>query len=149
MEIQKLTEKYNMKPHEENGSYSECNYQFSEEGRAPSGSAYFYTPPGETTLFHRIDCDEYWSYNAGSSLEVWIVFPDGTLEIKKLGTDEDAEPLLFFPKGVVFGSRSLDKNGEGTFFSCVTVPRFSYDGFELVEKGEVTELCPDAERFWE
>lgn len=148
MSIKDLVEKYDMKPHEENGRYHECHYLYDGEGRAPSGSSYFYLPPGEMTLFHRIDCDEYWCYNSGESLEVWSIDISGNLKIKKLGVDRDAEPVLFFPKGTVFGSRSINADGEGTFFTCITVPRFSYDGFEIVEKEDVLKICPEAEGFF-
>lgn len=143
-----LLRKYDMRPHEENGSYSECHYPYTGEGRAPSGSSYFYTSPGERTLFHTIDCDEYWCYNAGSPVEVWVI-DGGRLEIKKLGITEDAEPVIYFPKGVIFGSRNTDPDGEGTFFTCVTVPRFSYEGFRLVDRDELTEICPQTSSFWE
>lgn len=148
MSVLKLLEKYDMKPHEENGSYSECHYKYDGEDRAASGSSYFYTAPGERTLFHRIDCDEYWCFNAGSALEVWVIDLEGKLEIKRLGVEQNAEPLIYFPKGVIFASRNLDAGGEGTFFTCITVPRFSYQGFELVEKDEVLKICPEAEGFW-
>lgn len=148
MNVNELREKYNMQPHEENGSYSECHYSYDGAGRAPSGSSYFYTAPGEKTLFHRIDCDEYWSFNAGSIVEVWLIDEKGKLEIRKLGLGEDADPLVFIPKGTVFGSRNTDAGGEGTFFTCITVPRFDYKGFELVDREDVKKLCPESEAFW-
>lgn len=148
MRIPELLKKYGMKPHEENGSYSECHYPYDGPGRAPSGSSRFYIGPGENTRFHQIDCDEYWCWHAGSSLEVWVIDGTGRLEIRKFGIGPDAEPTLYFPKGVIFGSRNRDRDGEGTFFSCITVPRFSYQGFRLTEKAEVIGLCPEAAAFW-
>lgn len=149
MSVQDLLKKYNMIPHEENGSYAECHYPYAGTDRAPSGSSYFYAAPGDVTLFHRIDCDEYWCYNAGDSLEVWIIDSSGRLELRNFGTGPDSDPLLYFPKGVIFGSRNKTPDGEGTFFTCITVPRFSYSGFQLVEKGKILELCPEAKSFWE
>lgn len=147
--IQEMIRKYDMKPHEENGRYAECSYPFPKESRAASGSCYFYSGPGEKTLFHRIDCDEYWCYNAGSPLTVWIISDNGELTIKKLGIEPDAEPMLYFPKGVIFGSRNMDPYGEGTFFTCITVPRFSYHGFRIIEQEEVLRHCPKAAAFWD
>lgn len=147
-DIENLLIKYNMKPHQENGSFSECHYPFEGEGRAASGSTYFHVPANESTLFHRIDCDEYWCFNAGSALEIWIVDINGRLEVKKFGIGDDADPLMYFPKGVIFGSRSLSRQGDGTFFTCITVPRFSYDGFELIGKDDLLKLCPEAESFF-
>ena len=149
MKMQDLLEKYEMKPHEENGSYSERHYPFDGDGRAASGSSYFYTAPGESTLFHRIDCDEYWCFNAGSPLDIWVIDSQGKLEMKKFGIEPDSEPMLYFPKGVIFGSRNREPDGEGTFFTCITVPRFSYKGFQLVDKEDVLKICPEAESFWD
>lgn len=146
--IPELLLKYQMKPHEENGSFSECNYMFEGDGRAPSGSAYFFVPPGEKTLFHRIDCDEYWCFHAGTELDIWKVDTEGKLTREKFGLGPDAEPLIFFPKGVAFGSRNMDADGEGTFFSCVTVPRFSYSGFRILEQEEIVQICPETESFF-
>lgn len=148
MNINDLLRKYDMKPHEENGSFAECHFRYEKEGRAPSGSSYFYVPAGAETLFHRIDCDEYWCFNAGDVLEVWIVDLNGKLEIKRLGISKECEQVLYFPKGVIFGSKSLNKAGEGTFFTCITVPRFSYEGFELMEREEVIRICPETEKFY-
>lgn len=148
MDIKKMIEKYNMKPHEENGAYAECHYPHEGTERAASGSSCFYTGPGEKTLFHRIDCDEYWCFHAGSDLEVWMIDPDGTLTIKTFGLGKDADPVIYFPKGMIFGSRNLDLQGEGTFFSCITVPRFDYQGFEILEEEEVLKICPSANVFF-
>lgn len=149
MAMNELFQKYRMAPHEENGSYAECNYPFDGAGRAPSGACYYFVESGASTCFHRIDCDEYWSFNAGSSLEVWAIDPDGRLEVRTLGIESDADPLLYFPQGTVFASRAIEPAGEGTFFTCITVPRFDYNGFELVGRDEVEQVCPAARAFWE
>ncbi len=68
--------------------------------------------------------------------------------VEKLGIDEGCKPFIYFPKGAVFGSRSPKSSADGTFFTCITVPRFSYDGFELLDREQVTALCPEADAFW-
>lgn len=55
-----------------------------------SGSIYYFVAPGEITEFHRIDCDEYWCYNAGSPLEVWSV-KDGVLKKMVCGITENGD----------------------------------------------------------
>ena len=137
-----------MQGHEENGLYLEQHYLNESSSRAASGSTLFYVPKGESTLFHRIDCDEYWCYHAGAPLETWTISPDGKLNIEKLGIDEGCKPFIYFPKGAVFGSRSPKSSGDGTFFTCITVPRFSYSTFELLDREQVTALCPGADAFW-
>ncbi len=124
------------------------NYEQEGEERAASGIAYYYFKPHTPTLFHIIDCDEYWVYQAGSDLEVWDISPEGELKVKKLGLSEDAEPSLFFKQGSAFASRPASMSDEGTFTSVITVPRYSEDGIRTLTEEEVLELCPDAKAFF-
>lgn len=148
MKAKDLFIKYAMERHPENGSYIENHYESDTAGRAGSGSIYYYVAPGDTTEFHRIDCDEYWCHNAGADIEIWSFAPDGTLKKHLLGTSEKAEPLVFFKMGEIFASRLSGDSPDGAFITCITVPRFSYDGFEIIEKEKMTGLFPEASDFW-
>lgn len=132
----------------ENGVFIEKHYESSKPGRADSGSIYYYVAPGERTEFHRIDCDEYWCHNAGADIELWALSPDGLLKKTLLGTSEAAEPLAFFRRGEIFASRLPKESSDGAFITCITVPRFSYESFELIEKETMLKLCPAASDFW-
>lgn len=147
MRADELITRYSVENHPENGVYIERHYPFSGIGRADSGSIYYYVRPGETTQFHRIDCDEYWCYNAGSPLEVWSI-RDGILKKMICGIMPDAEPILFLQRGEIFASRLSKDYDDGSFITCITVPRFSYDGFEMFTKEQVITMCPDVENFW-
>lgn len=148
MKARELMQKYAMEPHVENGSFLERHYPAAEPGRPESGSIFYYVAPGEHTEFHRIDCDEYWCYNAGEALEIWSFGPDGTLRRQLLGTCEDAQPFAFFRRGEIFASRLRKDAEDGCFVTCITVPRFCYEGFELFEKEKMIALFPEAEAFW-
>lgn len=149
MRADELKERYRMQGHEENGLYLEKHYPFQGDGRASSGSSLFYVEKGERTLFHRIDCDEYWCYHAGGTLEIWSVSPEGILTKSLFGVEKGAEPFIYFPKGVSFASKSMPDAEDGTFFSCITVPRFSYSGFTLVSREEICSLCRDTKAFFD
>lgn len=148
MRADKLIDRYSMEDHRENGIFIENHYESKKPGRPDSGSIYYYVAPGEHTEFHRIDCDEYWCYNAGSPLEVWSV-KDG--EIKKMvcGISEGAEPVLFLERGEIFASRLPEDAGDGSFITCITVPRFTYEGFEMFTKDKMMEMYPEVGEFWE
>ena len=149
VKAEELIKRYNAGEHVENGLFIECHYAAEGNGRPASGSIYYYVKPGERTQFHKIDCDEYWSYNAGGTLELWVIGLDGKLRVKYCGITEGAEPTVRFAAGEIFASR-LDKDSpDGTFVTCITVPRFSYDGFQLLEQEEITSLYPDTAKFWE
>ena len=148
MTAEELIKKYSMSAHAENGLFAERHYPHTGEGRAASGLIYYYVSPDELTGFHRIDCDEYWCYVCGSPLDVWMIDEAGSLTVKKLGINEDCEPVIYARSGVSFASRHSSRYEEGTFISCITVPRFSYEGFHLMDKAEAVKLCPAVESFF-
>lgn len=149
MKASDLATRYSMDRHIENGAFVERHYDSGKPGRACSGSIYYYVAPGETTEFHRIDCDEYWCHNAGSDIEVWSFSPEGTLKKHLLGTSEHAEPLAFFKRGEVFASRLPKESPDGAFITCITIPRFTYEGFEVIEKEQMIALYPESSGFWQ
>ena len=149
MNAYELAKRYGMKIHEEKGLFIERHYDNKDSDRAASGSIYYYVDKDEKTDFHRIDCDEYWCYNAGSTLELWIIEADGNLTIRKCGITEDAEPTIYIPSGAIFASRHSSNSNDGTFLTAITVPRFNYDGFELFNKDEIIKKYPFISSFWD
>lgn len=146
MTAEELVKRFGMSAHAEKGAYIEKHYEHTD-GRAASGSIYYYVGADELTEFHVIDCDEYWCYTEGAPLEVWLVSPEG-ITVKNLGVEENCEPFVYVPKGTVFASRhAADSNG-GTFLTCITVPRFDPAGFQLVPKEELLKNHPEAEEFY-
>lgn len=137
MTANELMQRFSMKAHPENGSFIEKHYANDYAYRAASGSIYYYVAAGERTEFHRIDCDEYWCYAAGSPLELWMIDECGAVSINRLGTEVGCEPMVYIRRGMIFASRNLRKDGDGTFLTCITVPRFSYEGFTLFSQEEL------------
>lgn len=167
MNAEELAERFNMAEHPENGAFLERHYE-SSEARAASGSIYYYVAPGEKTKFHKIDCDEYWCYTEGADLEVWMIDEEtGAVSVSSIGTGESAVPFVYVRKGTIFASRhagasegtaetasagassgSESGTSEGTFLVCITVPRFTYEGFTLIEDDEIKSRFPDAVSFF-
>ncbi len=142
-----LAKLYKMQPHEENGSFVERHYLSVGGSRADSGAIYYFLGNKEKALFHQIDCDEYWAYVAGSDLELWLIF-EGQLTKKILGVGEGKEPLIYIPKATIFGARHFQNAEDGTFVSCITVPRFDYKGRRLVGLDEMLKINPLTENFF-
>ncbi len=149
MTAEELMSRFSMEKHIENGAFAERHYVHEGEGRPASGSIYYYVAPGEATQFHRIDCDEYWSFNHGAPLEVWQFSPGGALTVTMLGTEPGCEPLVYIKSGVIFAARHRAGGSEGTFLTCITVPRFTYDGFELIGEDRMREAFPASAAFFE
>jgi len=140
--------RFNMEKHIENGSYLERHYISDEPGRPASGSIYYYVSPDEITKFHSIDCDEYWIYSAGSPLEVCSVSSEGKISKTVLGIAEGCVPLIYLKAGVRFASRHPQKEQEGTFLVCITVPRFDPEGFTMFEDEEMLRKYPELAEFF-
>ena len=136
-----LKKTYNLRPHEEGGSFSEA-YTSSEEkaGRSLAGSIYFRLDSGEVSQFHEIDCDEIWYFHEGCGMKITILGPNGDVSHVYLGNDVEKgqRAMAIVPKGSIFSAVNLEEDGY-TFVSCVTVPKFSYDGFRLVHEDEIRQ----------
>lgn len=148
MTADELCRRFSMDAHIEKGSFAERHYPHDGAGRPASGSILYYVAPGERTQFHRIDCDEYWIYNLGAPLELWIVDTDGKTRKRMLGVEADCEPFVYLPKGVVFASRQSERAADGTFVTCITVPRFRYEGFTMLSEEEMREKYPETAAFY-
>ena len=148
MTAEELMKRFSLREHIENGAFVERHYENTAPGRAASGAIYYYVAADEVTEFHRIDCDEYWCYNAGSTLEIWQVSQDGELTVSKLGIENGCEPLVYLRSGVLFASKHPAAGADGTFLTCITVPRFTYQGFELIGRAEMLEKYPNTADFF-
>lgn len=149
MRAEDLVKQYRMLPHEENGFYLERHYEPQEEGRPASGSIYYYLGPEEISQFHVLDCDEYWTYVAGTPLEIWQITPDGHLSKALLGAGLGLEPLVHIPAGNLFAAKHLPQAEDGTFVCCLTVPRFQYTGWRLITEEQMRAQWPSAAAFFD
>ena len=145
---EELVKRFGLTPHVEGGAFLELDEPV-KEGRAASGVIYYALDRGETSDFHVLDSDEYWLWHAGGTLEIWMISPDGALEIRNLGIREGAEPCVLVKAGVIFGARHAADDEECTFLSCVTVPRFSYETYRILSREEAEETCAEVSAFFE
>ena len=141
-----LAKLFEMQPHKENGSYVERHYPDVGGVRPASGAIYYFLGNEEKARFHVIDCDEYWNYVAGSDLELWLV-AEGQLTKKVLGLGPGREPLVYIPKGTIFGAKHFENAADGTFVTCITVPRFDYRGWRMLDGEEMVKICPATKDF--
>ena len=136
-----LKEKYNLEPHPEGGWFAECyTAPFSKEERPLMGSIYFLLEGDDISHFHQIDCDEIWYHHEGCGLKI-IMIIDGKSSEVVIGPENNQMAMAVIPKGAIFAAENLDKDSY-CFMSCATTPKFTYEGFRLVEKEEIRQLCP-------
>ena len=138
----KIIKDYSLEGHPEGGFFSEVYTSEtvidSGNKRPAAGSIFFLLPPGAISHFHQIDCEEIWYYHSGCGIKLRLISSDGEMQIKKLGMNpaDDEMPMVVIPKGAIFAAENLDADGY-TFVSCVTAPKFRYEGFRLVPYDEL------------
>ncbi len=152
--IQQLIQHLKLLPHPEGGYYAE-NYR-SKETIAKSalpgrfkGDRHFSTaidfliPAGHFSAFHRIEADELWHFYEGQTLHVFVIDPQGNLEIIRLGNNI-AQGEVFqamVPAGSYFASRPSANEGY-SLVGCTVAPGFDFEDFELSGRNELQQLYP-------
>lgn len=153
--------KLNLTKHPEGGHFKEVyradeliNNKFLPErytgDRNYSTSIYFLLEGEDKSHFHKLKSDEIWHFYEGSSVSVYIIYPDGKLEIKKLGNnfDEREEFQVIIPRGTWFGAEVNDKNSFA-LFGCTVAPGFDFSDFELADKNKLISDFPQHEELIE
>jgi predicted cupin superfamily sugar epimerase len=129
-------------PHPEGGHYRETWRGDPPDGRPADGARarsagtaiYYLLRAGERSRWHRVDAAEMWLFHAGGPLLVDTVDADGHLAREALGPDVAAgeQPQRLVPAGTW---QSAVPGGAWTLVSCVVVPGFEFDGFEIAPDG--------------
>lgn len=152
--VKELIQQFGLLPHPEGGWYKET-YRSMEEipanalpqrfsgTRVFSTAIYFLLEQGNFSAFHRIKSDECWHFYTGEALEVFIIFPNGKLEIITLGNGIAAGRFFQYvvPANCWFASRPAAKSSF-CFVGCTVAPGFDFADFELAEAAALSVLYP-------
>jgi predicted cupin superfamily sugar epimerase len=145
---------YNLQKHPEGGWYKET-YKSEElipvnglpkrfDGeRAFSTAIYFLLEQGNFSAFHRIKSDECWHFYAGGALLVYIITPDGLLEVVRLGNKPENNEFFQYvvPANCWFASVP-DKGTDFSFVGCTVSPGFDFRDFELAFSSDLLSKYP-------
>jgi uncharacterized protein len=152
--VQQLIQQYHLQAHPEGGWYKEM-YKSKEmialnalpEGfsgdRAFSTAIYFLLEAGNFSAFHRIKSDECWHFYTGDPLLVYVIQPDGKLDIIQLGSNFTNGQLFQFvvPANCWFASRPAPES-RFSFVGCTVAPGFDFADFELADANELIKIYP-------
>ncbi len=152
-------EKLGLIPHPEGGFFREV-YRADETitkeslperyngNRAFSTSIYFLLEGGQVSALHWLKSDEVWNYYDGSSANIYIIKPDGQLEIKKIGNrlNEDESFQIVIKKNCWFGAELEDKSSF-ILIGCFVSPGFDFSDFEMGERSNLINLYPQHSEF--
>ncbi|CAH6719182.1 uncharacterized protein CLIB1444_02S02762 [[Candida] jaroonii] len=146
--VQEWVKQLNMTAHPEGGYFVELmrSEQTVESNKGNKTGLYtnihFLLEDKNPSNFHRIASDEMWFYHDGNPLTVHIIYPDGKYEAIKLGPNDGEVLSCVVPKDTVFGS-SVDSGY--ALVSCVVVPGFLFEEFELFKRQELLDKYPQHE----
>jgi len=144
--VETLKKVYSLNAHIEGGYFSEVyTAPFSQNNRATAGSIYFMLVGKDISHFHKIDCDEIWYYHEGDGLKIFVI-RDGKAEEFLLGKDVEhgQREMVIIPANSIFAAEKLNDKSY-TLISCVTTPKFRYEGFQLITRNELKKIYPEAD----
>ena len=163
-----------LQPHPEGGYFAET-YRAAESipqdalpgrfsgARAFGTAIYFLLESHHISALHRIQADEIWHFYAGRPLEVFVINPDTTLTIIRLGSDPTKGEVFqaVVPAGCWFGSKptvdtatvdtaavdtaAVDVTAADTNFSlvgCTVAPGFDFADFEMADRATLVAEFP-------
>lgn len=121
-----------LEPHPEGGYYRRTwtHPETDSHGRALASSIHYLLRAGERSHWHRFDAAETWLWHAGGPL-VLEMSPDGERVARStLGPDPAAGEVL---QVTVPANewQSAEPVGDFALVTCVVVPEFRFEGFEL------------------
>ena len=137
-----FVDRLKLEPHPEGGYFAETYRsediisagalpQRFNAGRNTSTAIYFLLEGHQFSAFHRIKSDELWHFYYGIPLLVYIIHPEGKLEVVKLGNNpEDCNFQGTVKAGCWFASRPINEEGF-SLVGCTVAPGFDFNDFEL------------------
>ncbi len=129
-----IIDRLGLEPHPEGGHYGET-WRATEgaDGRAAGTAIHYLLRAGERSHWHRVDATELWLFHAGGPVALDVA-DDGQVVRTVLGPDIAGGER---PQAVVAPRmwQAAVPLGSWTLLSCVVVPGFSFDGFELAPPG--------------
>ena len=148
LRVREIVKTLNLAAHPEGGGFVEVytapkTYQSTIEVRPLAGSIYFLLNEKEISRFHQLDCDEVWYYHEGCGMRLYLMDENGSVQQALLGQDlaQGQRPMVVIPAGKIFAAENLDP-GEYTLISCMTTPKFKYQGWRLVGQEELLKRSP-------
>jgi predicted cupin superfamily sugar epimerase len=135
--IEEIVTHLELEAHPEGGWFKRTWTSPAEaEGRPLASSILFLLPAGVTSQWHRVDADELWIHRHGDPLDLSIAAGDTAAAIDRV-TVGPVSAIGHHPQHTVPAGawQSAVSQGRYTLVSCVVVPGFVWEGFELAPEG--------------
>jgi hypothetical protein len=135
VDVREVIEWLGLVSHPEGGWYRETWRGDPTPAGRPAGTAIlFLLEEGAASRWHRVDADELWAWHGGAPIELSISRRKGAVEATRLGMDPPRGelPQARVPAGAWQSARAL---GAWGLVSCIVVPGFTFEGFEMAPEG--------------
>src|SRR5688572_29078957 len=111
--------------------------------RCAWSSVYALFTPESFSALHCLTSDEIWCFHAGDPLDSLRLYPDGRGERIVLGLDPSpAQRAQDVVRSGTWQGTRLQAGGRWALVSCVVVPEFTWDEFQLGERAELVRCFP-------
>jgi predicted cupin superfamily sugar epimerase len=157
---QKIIALWGLEPLPEEGGYYKVSYLAGESiptdalpnryrGERPFSTAIYYlltSEPDSFSALHLLQSDEIWHFYLGDRVELLLLHPDGSGEVKILGQNIFAGELVqvTVPKNTWMGA-CLVTGGTFALMGTTMAPGFSPDDFELGRREHLIAQYPEFE----
>lgn len=136
-ELDALVSRLELEPHPEGGWYRRTwtsPVRIDGGERAAASSILYLLGEHEVSRWHRIDAVESWHHAAGAPLQLSCSDEHGPVRVLTLGADvlagQQAQVVVD-----AMAWQSATPVGGWSLVSCVVVPEFRFEGFELAPEG--------------
>lgn len=128
-----MIQHHRLEPHPEGGWYRSTwrSATSNPDGRTAGTSILYLLDEGQKSLWHRVDAEELWIFQAGSPLRL-LTYDGGVTAEARLGPNLGETPQHLVRAGEW---QSAETIGGWTLVACVVVPGFRFEGFELALPG--------------
>lgn len=128
-----MIDRLGLRPHPEGGWYRETwrSEAALPDGRAAGTAILFLLEDGHRSHWHRVDAEEMWIHQAGAPLRL-LTASEGVILEAVLGNGPGQSPQRLVQKDEW---QSAEADSGWTLVTCVVVPGFRFEGFELAPEG--------------
>jgi predicted cupin superfamily sugar epimerase len=121
-----------------------------DDGRSIETAIYFLLTREGCSRLHRLPGPEIYHFYFGDPVEMLLIEPGGSAQVRLLGTDLPAgmRPQIFVPAGVWQGSCVQEYGAYGfALLGTTMAPGFDFADYEGGDREALIRLCPEqAER---
>ncbi|MFO1434560.1 MAG: cupin domain-containing protein [Candidatus Competibacteraceae bacterium] len=113
------------------------------QAKALGSAIYFFLHGAEFSALHRLQSDEVYHFYRGDPVELLLLFPDGSSEVRLLGPALEAgqQPQVVVRRGVWQGAR-LSSGGHYALMGTTLAPAYDPTDFELGEREILIQQYP-------